>query len=71
MYKQSIFYICKKLFEKEKFPKQFQKTILYMVWKKEGFGRIAFKQPLHPHEDRIPGKDMQGTANEPDEATHI
>ena len=39
--------------------------------KKEGISRRAFKQLLHPHKDRIPSKDMLGTANEPDEAIHI
>ena len=35
-YKESMFKLCKKMIEKEEFPKSFRKTTLNMIWKQKG-----------------------------------
>ena len=39
-YKDSIFHLCKKFFEREEFPEKFRKTILLMIWKRKGSAEV-------------------------------
>ena len=39
-YKDSIFQLCLKFFEKEEFPEKFRKTILFMIWKRKGGAEV-------------------------------
>ena len=39
-YKDSIFQLCMKFFEKEEFPEKFRKTILFMIWKRKGGAEV-------------------------------
>ena len=39
-YKDAIFHLCKKFFEKEEFPEKFRKTTLFMIWKRKGSAEV-------------------------------
>ena len=35
-YQQAVYKLCKRIIDQEEVPDNFRKTILYMIWKKEG-----------------------------------
>ena len=39
-YQEAMFYLCKRMIEKEEFPLSFRKTLLYMIWKSQGPAEI-------------------------------